>query len=230
MPHGTFSEAIFISSPRLRTSLIASSKLSAPTEASAAYSPSESPAAAAQVSGLPSLVSSAVLTASPASTSAGCCTLVSTSAVSGPSKIVFESAKPSSSSARSKSARTEGNAPARSLPMPTACAPCPGKTRTVSFIFGLPLQHGRRPRQPRAESDQDHVLSLGQAAGAAGFVQRHGDRCGGGVAVFVQVHHEQIHRNFQAFDCRFDDPNVGLMRNDRADVLNREFVELHHVA
>ena len=47
---------------------------------------------------------------------------VSTNAVSGPSNMAFDNAKPSRSSARSKSRFTSGNAAARSLPMPTIFA------------------------------------------------------------------------------------------------------------
>src|SRR5205823_6029331 len=62
---------------------------------------------------------------------AGCAFWVAVSSSSGPSNIRRLSPKPSVSSIASSVCRASGNRWARSLAIPTFCAPCPGQSQTV---------------------------------------------------------------------------------------------------
>ena len=133
---GVTSHASCISSPRRCTRRMPSSKLIAPAAISAAYSPSECPATTAGRLVIVPASMAATRAAMPWATSAGCVLTVRVSSSSGPSKQRPESEKPRASSAASKTARAAGISSWRSLPMPTCCAPCPGKSQAWSAATG----------------------------------------------------------------------------------------------
>src|SRR5213596_1566479 len=112
--------ACCISSPRRRTRAAAMY---------AEYSPREWPAAATAVPSIfgPTTATTAALCAR----MAGCAFWVAVSSSSGPSNIRRLSPKPSVSSIASSVCRASGNRSARSLAIPTFCAPCPGQSQTV---------------------------------------------------------------------------------------------------
>src|SRR5437870_1039484 len=121
--------ACCISSPRRRTRAAASVGASAPAAMYAEYSPRECPAAATAAPSIlgPTTANTAALCAR----MAGCAFWVAVSSSSGPSNIRRLSPKPSVSSIASSVCRASGNRSARSLAIPTFCAPCPGQSQTV---------------------------------------------------------------------------------------------------
>src|SRR5579859_941021 len=126
-PAGTASA---IASPRWTTAEIVSSGLSAPAQASAAYSPTEWPAAAAGSS--PARRRRAVRPM-PTNVSAGCAFWVSRSSSSPASTSRWR--RSTSALQRSQSAEISGSA-SNSAPIPGAWDPCPGK-RKASFLVSL---------------------------------------------------------------------------------------------
>src|SRR6266513_412006 len=102
---------------------------SAPAAMYAEYSPSECPAAATAAPSTfgPTTANTAALCAR----IAGCAFSVAVSWCSGPSNISRLSAKPSVSSIAWSVCRASGNRWARSLAIPTFCAPCPGQSQIV---------------------------------------------------------------------------------------------------
>src|SRR3989440_6329006 len=123
--------ACCISSPRRRTRAAASVGASAPAAMYAEYSPSEWPAAATAVPSIfgPTTATTAALCAR----IAGCAFSVAVSWSSGPSNISRRSGRPSVSSIAWRVCCASGNRSARSLAIPTFCAPCPGQSQTVVF-------------------------------------------------------------------------------------------------
>src|SRR3989454_3385888 len=121
--------ACCISSPRLRTNAAPSVGASAPAAMYAEYSPRECPAAATAAPRIfgPTTANTAALCAR----MAGCAFWVAVSSSSGPSNIRRLSPKASVSSIASSVCRASGNRSARSLAIPTFCAPCPGQSQTV---------------------------------------------------------------------------------------------------
>src|SRR5437667_438259 len=121
--------ACCINSPRRRTRAAASVGASAPAATYAEYSPRECPAAATAAPSIlgPTTANTAALCAR----MAGCAFWVAVSSSSGPSNIRRLSPKPSVSSIASSVCRASGNRWARSLAIPTFCAPCPGQSQTV---------------------------------------------------------------------------------------------------
>ena len=85
-------------------------------------------------------------TARLAAISAGCAFSVRTRSLSGPSNMRRERRWLSASSISAKTSRAVTKAPARSRPMPTACEPCPGKTRARV----IPLS-GRSSANPKLD-------------------------------------------------------------------------------
>src|SRR4029077_5612751 len=83
-----------------------------------------------------------------------------------------------------------------------------------------PFQYGARPGEPTPEDNHEHIITPLDAPSAIGFVEcnRHGRS--GGVAVAVQIHKHFVARNAEPVGDRFNDAQIGLMRNDTGDVLN----------
>ena len=103
------------------------------------------------------------------------------------------------------------------------------KSRRLRFRFNalsvqqsLPFDDRARPGQSAAEHDHQNVIAVFDPAGAIRFVERDGDRGGRRVAVLVEIHKESIERNFQSIGDRFDDAEIGLVRNDAGDVVGRQ--------
>src|SRR5690606_17855867 len=211
-----------ISRPRMRTVRSPSAKLLAPETTSAAYSPSEWPAAAA--GSRPFSIKSRA-TATLVARSAGCVLTVRVSSSSGPSKHNVERGNPRTRSASSNVSRTISYSAASSRPMPTLCEPCPGKTQTslrTGASLPRPLDHPGGPGQPAAETDEHDDVPILHAPGRNRLVQRDGDGGGRRVAVPFHVAEDAILGEPQPLGSRIDDPDVGLMRDEESDVLGRD--------
>ena len=78
-----------------------------------------------------------------------------------------------------------------------------------------------RPGQSAAEDDHQNVIAGFDPAGAVGFVEGDGDGRGGSVAVAIEIHEESLERDLQPIGDRFDDAEIGLVRNDAGDVVDR---------
>ena len=143
-PTGT---ASCMSWPRRRTRRRASANPKAPAATSAEYSPRLCPAMATGASSGARTLKDRWM-AIEVATSAGWVFSVSPSSSSGPSQQSRERGKPRAASASAKAARASGTAAAHARPMPTFCAPWPGKTNAILLLarlirFRLPA--GRRP-------------------------------------------------------------------------------------
>ena len=126
---GRLREACCISSPRWRTSWMASPKSMTLAATSAVYSPRLWPAtqAAAAAPG-PAYSCQARQAAMLTVIMAGCELTVSCNSAAGPWKMVLDRGKPRASSASAKVRRAAGDSSQNPAPIPTFCEPCPGKT------------------------------------------------------------------------------------------------------
>ena len=70
---------------------------------------------------------------------AGCAFSVRVSSSAGPLNMISLSSRPNTSSTSSKTSRAELEFRYRSLPIPTACEPCPGKTNAVDLDSVSPV-------------------------------------------------------------------------------------------
>src|SRR5205085_10251039 len=112
-------------------------KESAPAATSAEYSPRLCPATKSG-RGKPS-ASAALSAATETVRIAGCVFSVNCNSSAGPSKQSLESAKPSASSASSKTSLAATYSAANSRPMPGDCEPCPGKMKASAIVFCFQL-------------------------------------------------------------------------------------------
>ncbi len=126
---GRLVPASCINSPRRRTSRAASGAESDPAATYALYSPRLCPAPAATA---PNRSLTTAKTAAECARMAGWVLCVRTSSSSGPSHMRRERATPSASSMAWKVSRASGNRSAKSFPIPTFCAPCPGHMTTAT--------------------------------------------------------------------------------------------------
>src|SRR4051794_34034702 len=179
-PAGT---ASCMASPRKRTSLMASSSLSAEEATSALYSPSEWPAALA---GSGSFVVSfnAASAAMLVARIAGWVLRVSVSSASGPSKQIALMLSPSARSARSNTSREEENAIARSFPIPTNCDPCPGKHQATRMSH--PYQCAA-PGDACTKRAHEHGMPRPDDAAPHRLVEGDGDRCARSISIALDV-------------------------------------------
>src|ERR1700674_1658578 len=113
--------------PRSTTALITCGDPTAPDAASAAYSPTECPAAAA--GSMPRRFKSSVKP-SPTKHNAGCAFCVSLNSSSSALTSSRCKSTPAASPHRSQSLATSGSA-SSSAPMPACCEPWPGKTKAT---------------------------------------------------------------------------------------------------
>src|SRR5713101_2427898 len=206
---GRSSPAFCINSPRRRTSFAAAVASSAPAVTYAEYSPSECPAAVTGAPPAPSLVRTIVKTAALCARIAGCAFCVAMRSSSGPANMIRDRPTPSAVSIASKTARASGNRSARSFPMPTFCAPCPGRARS-----SLPPHDQAAPREAGTKRAQHHDHAGFQPAGLDGLVERDRDRRRGGVAEAIDVDVDLVHRDAGVLCGGLDDADVRLMRNE----------------
>ena len=118
--------------PRLRTVRTASAKFSVPAATWAEYSPRLCPATHA---GFTPCSARTRQVATETVRIDGCVISVCRNSSSGPSKHKRESDIPSAASASSNVCRAIGYLSASSLPMPTACDPCPGKRNAKEVVI-----------------------------------------------------------------------------------------------
>src|SRR6476619_6740247 len=78
----------------------------------------------------------------------GCAFSVVVNSASGPPKHIAVRSYPSAALARSNQDFAAGKFSARSLPMPTTCAPCPANNSAVLLICGTGLNR-KRPLEER---------------------------------------------------------------------------------
>src|SRR5439155_12352916 len=74
-----------------------------------------------------------------------------------------------------------------------------------------PLQKGRAPGEPRAETCQQNVVAGLDPAVADGFLERQGYRRARRIAVFVDVDRDPLDRQADAPRGGVDDAEVGLV-------------------
>src|SRR5437667_11655914 len=102
--------------------------------------------------------------------------------------------------------------------------PRKGTASTVQLViastFNSPFNHRARPSEPAPEHDHQDVITRFNAAAAICFVERHSDRGGGCVAVFVKIHIKLLERNAESISNCFDDSQIRLMRNYTRNVLD----------
>ena len=97
------------------------------------------------------------------------------------------------------------------------------------MIIFLPANQRGSIGQARPKRDQQRDVAGTDAAGAPGFVQREGNRRGGGVAIAVDIDEETIKREFEAFGKRIDDAQVSLVRDHASDLIDRECVLFQNI-
>ncbi len=85
----------------------------------------------------------------------------------------------------------------------------------------LPLDDRSGPGQSAAEDDHQNVIAGFDSAAAIRLIEGDGDGRGGGVAVAIEIHEEFLDRDFQSVGDRFNDADVGLVRDDAGDVVDR---------
>src|SRR5437660_674772 len=155
-----------MASPRMRSRRALSATLRLPAAASAEYSPSECPATnlASRPTEKPASVSSTRKVASETAISAGWAFSVSCNISAGPSQMIAVSLSPSAASISSNTARADGKASARPLPMPTIWEPCPGKVNAA--VIGAPSSDGaeRHSPGPGCQAEPRHLTALIQRA------------------------------------------------------------------
>src|SRR5204862_5617752 len=83
-----------------------------------------------------------------------------------------------------------------------------------------PLDDRAGPSKAAAEHDHQDVIAAFDSSAAIGFVER--DSYGGSrsVAVAVEIHKHFVPGDTEPIGDRFDDAQVGLMRNDTGNVFN----------
>src|SRR5437868_2062605 len=148
-----------MNSPRLLTSLTASSNRRHPAATSALYSPSECPATKSGLGMRPCNTRSAAIDVV---SIAGCVLAVSLSASSGPSKHIAERFSSRAASASSNTRRALSSESANSLPIPTSCEPCPGKMN-ASFILFFNEQSSASSRRASANLRFDPAIDVSLA-------------------------------------------------------------------
>ena len=75
--------------------------------------------------------------------------------------------------------------------------------------------------RPPPKTTIEHVIAGFDSAAAVRFIEGDGDGRRGGVSVAVEIHENFVERNLQSVGDRFDDADVGLVRNDAGDVVDR---------
>ena len=120
---------------------------------------------------------------------AGWAFCVSVSSSSGPSHMSRESAHAERRRrSAAKISRAAGNRSARSLPMPTFCAPWPGQTSSAHHRTTVLAQVKPAPNDHEQQQRAGHDPSLRD-----GLIERERDRRGRRVAVAIDVdHHRSI--------------------------------------
>src|SRR5438132_12263281 len=83
-----------------------------------------------------------------------------------------------------------------------------------------PLDDRARPGEATAKYDHENEIALFDSSAAVGFVQSNRDGRGRSVAVLVEIHVELFDRNLQTIGDAFDDPEIGLMRDDTGNVID----------
>src|SRR2546429_1292844 len=129
----------------------------------------------------------------------------------------------------------------RSLPIPTACEPWPGKRNGIEVTVGAgsarppdsvggprrvrpgsaplsPSDQDGAPGKASSEGGEEHKVPRLHASGCEGLLERDVDGRRPGIAVAVDVDEHAVHREADAPHGRLDDPEVGLMRDEQAQV------------
>src|SRR3989339_112660 len=183
----------------------------------AVYSPSEWPAV--QLDETPARAKNSYI-AKLFTKSAGCVFSVCFSALSGPSNIIFFRSNPKISHASSKRCRTHVSAAYSSLPMPTACAPCPGKRKYI-FMRLNPLYQQRCIGESSAKSGKHDMVALFDFSRLEAFVQGDGNCACRAIGVFVDRKPNFFLGNFKRTGDVIDHPVVGLVRHNAVEFFNR---------
>src|SRR5882672_8147807 len=232
VPGGT---ASCIACPRARTRRTASSSESASAATSAEYSPSEWPAANAGKgkSGMRSRM--AASRAQLIATMAGCAFAVSVRRSSGPSRISLDSGSPSAASARSNASRAALDVVSTSLPIPTDCDPCPGKSHATLMLSRTRLAQMRpgvtgapshpshsddraAPRDARSKRAHEDRFARPDLAGAHALIEQDGNRRARRVADAIDVHEHLFGRHLESIDDLIDDALIRLVGANPVDV------------
>ena len=79
------------------------------------------------------------------------------------------------------------------------------------------------PGQAGAEDHQQDKIAALNPARCDGFVEGDGDRCGRGVAVFMQVNEDLLGGGAQSVHYRIDDAPIGLMGDNAGDFRDIQF-------
>ncbi len=93
----------------------------------------------------------------------------------------------------------------------------------------LELNRRRRPVEPGTEGREDDQVTGGDSTVADRLPHGQGHRRRAGVAVLVDVHEHGLLGETQLLADRLDDPQVGLMRDDQADLRHRTAHPVEHV-
>src|SRR5205809_5981423 len=96
------------------------------------------------------------------------------------------------------------------------------RERSDAVVGAEPLEDRSTPGEAAAESDQQNFVSSPEAPRRLGFAERDRDRGRRRVAVALDVHEDLLRREAQALRDPVDDPDVGLMRDQDVDVVERE--------
>ena len=121
---------------------------------------------------------------------------------------------PSASSMAAKVSRAAGNRSARSFPMPTFCAPCPGHISYGHHRMTVLPQVNPAPKATSSRSEPGLDPAFGD-----GLIERQRNGGGRGVAVAVHVDHHLLHGHAGVLGRGLDDPDVGLMGNQEIDLV-----------
>ena len=84
---------------------------------------------------------------------------------------------------------------------------------------GSEAQEGGSPGQAGTEAAQECQLALLQFALKVRLMKRQRDACCRGISVSVEVDDDLVWRNLEIFNRRIDDPRVGLMHDQKIDIL-----------
>src|SRR5207249_11941059 len=85
-----------------------------------------------------------------------------------------------------------------------------------SALSRSPTAQARAPSKATAEGGDEHEVAPLHAPGHEGLLERDEDGCRAGVAVAVDVDEHALHRQAHALRGRLDDPEVRLVRDERA--------------
>ena len=87
-------------------------------------------------------------------------------------------------------------------------------------------QQRRAPDEPGAEGHQQHQAARADHPRLPGLVEGDRQRGRGDVAVVFDVHEDLLPRNADALDDRLQHPQVGLVRHEHVDLVERQAVDL----